>query len=75
MSKPKNKLSAVEQRDRLWLEQVARDRIQSAQMELAKIEKLGLWRSSHKTFDDYCFERFGFNPLELDIEELIRKLG
>lgn len=75
MSKPKNKLSAVEQRDRLWLAQVARDRIQSAQMELAKIEKLGLWRSSHKTFEDYCFERFGFNPLKLDIEELIRKLG
>ncbi len=75
MSKQKNKLSTIEQRDLVRLEQVARDRIQSAQTELAKIEKLGLWRSSHKTFEDYCFEKFGFNPLELDIEELIRKLG
>jgi hypothetical protein len=75
MSKPKNKLSTIEQRDLVRLEQVARDRIQEAQSELAKIERTGIWRSSYKTFEDYCFEKFGFNPLELDIEELIRKLG
>jgi hypothetical protein len=74
MSKSKNKLSAVEQRDHTRLEQIARDRIQEAQSELAKIERTGIWRSSHKTFEDYCFERFGFNPLDLDVEVIIRKL-
>lgn len=74
MSKSTNKLSAIEQRDRTRLEQVVRDRIQEAQSELAKIERTGIWRSSHKTFEEYCFERFGFNPLELDVEALIRKL-
>ena len=75
MSKLPAKLSAIEQSDCTRSEQTVRDRIQSALTELAKIEKLGLWRSSHKTFEDYCFERFGFNPLQLDIEKLIRKLG
>ncbi|MGL4621486.1 MAG: hypothetical protein ACRCZS_20905 [Chroococcidiopsis sp.] len=74
MSKPKNRLSTIEQRDRTRLEQVARDRIKAAQSELAKIEKLGLWRSSHRTFGDYCQERFGFNPIDLDVESLMRLL-
>jgi len=55
MSKPQNKLSTIEQRARTRLEQTARQNIQSAQTELAKIEKLGLWLSFHKTFEDYCF--------------------
>jgi hypothetical protein len=74
MSKSTSKLSAIEQRDRTRLEQVVRDRIQEAQSELAKIERTGIWRSSHKTFEEYCFERFGFNSLDLDVEALIRKL-
>lgn len=75
MSKPQAKLSAIEQSDRTRSEQTVRDRIQSALTELAKVKKLRLWRGSRKTFKDYCFERFGFNPLQLDIEKLIRKLG
>jgi hypothetical protein len=57
------------------LEQIVHQSIQKAQIELAQIERTGIWRSSHKTFEDYCFEKFGFNPLELNIEQLIRKLG
>ena len=75
MNKTKDQLSVKEQRDRQRLEQVVRDRICAAQTELAQIEKLGLWHSSHKTFEDYCTERFGFNPLKLDVEKLIKKLG
>lgn len=68
----KNRLSKEELRDRQRLEQVARDRIKAAQTELAKIERLGLWRSSHRTFEEYCTQRFGFNPLKLDVEALLR---
>lgn len=69
----KNRLSAQEQRERTRLEQVVSDRICAAQTELAQIEKLGLWRSSHETFEEYCIERFGFNLIDLDVETLIRK--
>ena len=69
----KNKLSAQEQRDRTRLEQVVSDRICAAQTELAQFEKLGLWRSSHVTFEKYCAERFSFNPIDLDVETLMRK--
>ena len=75
MNKTKDQLSVKEKRDRTRLEQVGSDRICAAQTELAQIEKLGLWHSSHKTFENYCTERFGFNPLKLDVEELIKKLG
>ena len=69
----KNRLSAQEQRERTRLEQVVSDRICAAQTELAQIDKLGLWRSSHETFEEYCTERFGFNPIDLDVETFLRK--
>lgn len=67
-----NKLSLEEQSDRNYLEQTVLDSIQSAQRELAEIEQTGFWRSSHKTFEEYCFARFGFDPLKLDAESLIQ---
>jgi hypothetical protein len=75
MSKSKNKLSAVEQRDYTRLEKIARDCIQEAQSELVAVEKLGLWRSTHKTFGEYCTERFGFDPTQLNVESMIEILG
>lgn len=75
MSKPKSKLSAQEQRDRTRLEEVVTQSIQSAQRELAEIERTGFWRSSHKTFEEYCFARFGFDPFNVDAEVLIELAG
>lgn len=66
-----NKLSFEEQADRSHLEQTVLDSIQSAQRELLQIEQTGLWRSSHKTFEEYCFARFGFDPFNVDAEVLI----
>ena len=67
-----NKLSLEEQADRSHLEQTVLDSIQSAQRELLQIERTGAWRSSHKTFAEYCKQRFGFDPFELDAESLIQ---
>lgn len=72
MSKSKTQLSSKEKRDRDRLEQIVSQSIQEAQRELAEIERIGLWRSSHETFEEYCFQRFGFNPLQLDAESLIQ---
>lgn len=70
MNKPKSKLSAQEQRDRTRLEQVVSQRIHEAQQQLLEIERSGIWRSSHKSFEEYCLARFGFNPFELNAELL-----
>lgn len=70
-----NKLSFEEQSDRNHLEQTVLDSIQSAQRELLQIEQTGLWRSSHKTFEDYCKQRFGFDPFNVDAELLIELAG
>lgn len=75
MGKSKNQLSAIEQRDRTRLEQTLRQSIQEAQSELALVEKLGLWRRTHETFSEYCTQRFGFNPIDLDVETLLRFYG
>jgi len=72
MSKSKNKLSAQEQRDRTRLEQVVTQSIQVAQEQLLEIERIGIWRSTHKSFEEYCFQRFGFDPFNLDAESLIQ---
>lgn len=72
MSKQKAKLSVQEQRDRIRLEQTVFGSIQSAQRELAEIERTGIWCSSHKTFEEYCKQRFGFDPFNLDAESLIQ---
>ena len=61
-----NKLFFEEQADRSHLEQTVLDSIQSAQQQLLEIERTGLWRSSHKTFVEYCFARFGFDPFNVD---------
>ena len=68
----KNKLSAQEQRDRTRLEKLARDRIAEGLRDLAQIEATGIWRETHETFESYCKDKLGFNPLELDIESLIQ---
>ncbi len=72
MSKSKNKLSAQEQRDRTRLEQVVTQSIQAAQEQLLQIERSGIWRATHKNFEEYCFQRFGFDPFNLDAESLIQ---
>ena len=65
-----NKLSAQEGRDHTRLEQVVSQSIHEAQQQLLEIERTGLWRSTHKTFEEYCLARFGFNPFELNAELL-----
>lgn len=75
MGKSKNQLSAIEQRDRTRLEQTLRQSIQEAQSELALVEKLGLWRRTPETFGEYCTQRFDFNPIDLDVETLLRFYG
>ncbi|MBW4639791.1 MAG: hypothetical protein KME05_16455 [Gloeocapsa sp. UFS-A4-WI-NPMV-4B04] len=75
MSKSKSKLSAQEQRDHPRLKQVVSQSIQAAQRELAEIERTGIWRSTHKTFEEYCFARFGFDLLNLDTESLLQLAG
>ena len=72
MSESKNKLSAQEQRDRTRLEQVVSQSIHEAQQQLLEIERTGIWRSTHKTFEEYCFARFGFDLLNLDTESLLQ---
>ncbi len=73
MSKSKNKLSNVEQRDLAALEKIAHDRIAEGLSDLAKIEATGIWRETHETFDAYCFDRLGFSRSQLNIETLMRK--
>ena len=65
-----NKLSFEEQADRTRLEQVVSQSIHEAQQQLLEIERTGIWRSTHKTFEEYCFARFGFDPFELNAELL-----
>ncbi len=69
----KNRLSVQEQRDRQRLEKLARDRIAEGLADLDKIEAIGLWRETHKTFDAYCIDRLGFSRSQLNIETLMRK--
>lgn len=73
MSK-QNKLSREEQKDLDRLVKTVNEAIETVQKDLLKLKEGGIWRSSHKTFEDYCSEKFGFHPLELDVEGLIRKL-
>ncbi len=73
MSKPKNKLSAIEMRDRIRLEKIARDRIAEGLRDLDAIEQMGTWRETHKTFDAYCLDRLGFSRSQLNIETLFKR--
>ena len=70
MSKSKDRLSPQEQADRDRLEQIVAQSIQEAQEQLAEIERTGAWRSTHKTFGEYCKQRFGFDPFEPNTELL-----
>lgn len=69
----KNRLSAQEQRDRIRLERIVRDRIAEGLADLDAIEQMGTWRQTHKTFDAYCIDRLGFSRSQLNVETLLRK--
>ncbi len=69
----KNRLSVQEQRDRIRLERIVRDRIAEGLADLDAIEQMGTWRQTHKTFDAYCIDRLGFSRSQLNVETLLRK--
>ncbi len=52
MSK-QNKLSREEQKDLDRLVKTVNEAIETVQKDLLKLKEGGIWRSSHKTFEDY----------------------
>ncbi|MGK7955143.1 MAG: hypothetical protein AB4063_07755 [Crocosphaera sp.] len=58
-SNEKNELTDDEERDRLHLERKVERAFYEAGKALKEIRDRRLYRSTHKTFEDYCQERFG----------------
>ncbi len=54
-------LSEEEQRDRLHLERRVERAFFEAGKALAELRDRRLYRSTHKTFEEYCKDRFGYN--------------
>ena len=54
------KLSDEEQNDRLYLERKVERAFYEAGRALRELRDKRLYRSTHKTFENYCQERFGF---------------
>jgi hypothetical protein len=54
-------LTEQEQRDRLHLERRVERAVFEAGKALAELRDHRLYRSTHKTFEDYCRERFGYS--------------
>jgi hypothetical protein len=54
-------LSEEEQRDRLHLERRVERAVFEAGKALTELRDRRLYRSTHKTFEDYCRERFGYS--------------
>jgi hypothetical protein len=54
-------LTEEEQRDRLHLERRVERAFFEAGKALAELRDRRLYRSTHKTFDEYCLDRFGYN--------------
>ncbi|MBW4512171.1 MAG: hypothetical protein KME64_37610 [Scytonematopsis contorta HA4267-MV1] len=56
-----NELSYEEQRDREHLERIIERSFYEAGKALKEIRDRRLYRSTHKTFESYCKDRFGYN--------------
>ena len=56
----RNQLSIDEERDRLHLERKVERAFYEAGMALKQLRDRRLYRSSHKTFESYCRDRFGY---------------
>ncbi len=54
-----NELTDEEQKDRLYFERKVERAFYEAGKALYELRKRRLYRSTHKTFEDYCQERFG----------------
>ncbi len=54
-----NELSDEEEKDRLYFERKVERAFYEAGKALYELRKRRLYRSTHKTFEDYCQERFG----------------
>ncbi|MHC5824799.1 MAG: hypothetical protein ACYT04_55400 [Nostoc sp.] len=54
-------MTEEEQRDRLHLERRVERAFFEAGKALAELRDRRLYRSTHKTFDEYCLDRFGYN--------------
>ncbi len=54
-------LSEAEQRDRLHLERRVERAVFEAGKALTELRDRRLYRSTHKTFEDYCRDRFGYS--------------
>jgi hypothetical protein len=56
-----DELSLEEQRDRLHLERVIERSFYQAGIALKQLRDRRLYRSTHKTFEEYCNDRFGYS--------------
>lgn len=56
----RNQLSVDEERDRLHLERKVERAFYEAGMALKQLRDRRLYRSTHKTFESYCRDRFGY---------------
>lgn len=54
-------LTLEEKRDRLHLEKKVERAFYEAGIALMELRDRKLYRSTHKTFEEYCRERFGYN--------------
>ena len=58
-----SELSAEEESDRLFLERKVERAFYEAGKALKELRDRRLYRSTHKTFEEYCRERFGFSRI------------
>ena len=61
-----DELTHEEERDRLHLEGQVERAFFSAGIALQELRDRRLYRSTHKTFEDYCQERFGYSRRKMD---------
>ncbi len=61
-----NELTDEEQKDRLYFERKVERAFYEAGKALYELRKRRLYRSTHKTFEDYCQERFGYSRRKMD---------
>lgn len=61
-----DELTDEEERDRLHLERKVERAFYEAGKALYELRKRRLYRSTHKTFEDYCQERFGYSRRKMD---------
>ncbi len=61
-----DELTDEEERDRLHLERQVERAFFSAGIALQELRDRRLYRSTHKTFEDYCQERFGYSRRKMD---------